>query len=154
MLPDVVTMLYQYLLTRWGDIDDALQRYDMRLRNILPYYADIGFEMMPCLMLEDIGTQMEWHAISRIGEIRQSVRLYGYVYHEQPDVRRAAMVSFGVTVQIALNQLDVPYTYNGVQYWWEGMLCPTMDFGVGFVGNSVVGAFTGLMEVQAHVQLG
>lgn len=153
MLPDVVSMLHEYLLSRWEPIDQALAQHDMHLRQILPYYADIGFEMMPCLMLEDIGATMEWHAIPRLGEVRQSVRLYGYVYHEKPALRRAAMVAFGVTVQLALNRLDVPHEYEGVQYWWEGMLCPTIDFGVGFVGNSVVGAFTALLEVHTHVQL-
>lgn len=89
MLPDVVSMLHEYLMTRWRNIDDALAPHDMRLRNILPYYADIGFEMMPCLMLEDIGATTEWHAIPRIGEVRHSVRLYGYVHHEKPQMRRA-----------------------------------------------------------------
>ncbi|GIV22136.1 MAG: hypothetical protein KatS3mg023_3887 [Armatimonadota bacterium] len=154
MFPDVVSMIHEHLRSQWDVIDASLQQYGMHLRNILPYYADIGFEMMPCLMLEDISTQMDWRAIPRIGEIRQSVRLYGYVHHEKPDVRRAALVSLGVTTQIVLNRLDVPHVYAGVEFWWQEMLCPTLDFGVSFAGNTVVGAFTALMEVQSHVQLG
>lgn len=154
MLPDVVSMLHSYLQSQWDAIDDALQAYDMRLRNILTYYGDIGFEMMPCIMLEDISMQMEWHAIPTTAETRQAVRLYGYVHHEKPDIRRAAMVRFGVTTQVLLNKMPVPYVYEGVEFYWQEVLCPTLDFGFGLVGNSVVGAFTALLEVQAHVQLG
>lgn len=153
MLPDVVNMLSAHLESRWEDLNAALARFGLQVRFILPYYTDIGFEMMPCIMLEDIGSTMEWHAIPRIGELRQSVRLYGYIYHEKPEVRRAAMVALGITAQVVLNELPVPREFQGVQYWWEGMLCPSVDFGVGFVGNSTVGAFTSSMEVQCHVQL-
>lgn len=154
MLPDIIGFLVEYLRSAWEDIDAALQPYDMRLKSILPYYADISFEIMPCVLVDDVRTQMEWEAIGMIARWRHEVRVYGYLYHELPEVRRAALFQLGMATQITLNRLPTPQTIDTTEVWWRGVLCPVLEYGVGILSNSTVGAFSGTMEVEAYVQLG
>jgi len=152
VFPDAVEVIAHILSTNRGVVDAALRPLSVEFRNIFPYYAEtIGFDDMPCLLIEEDTVESEWHAIPLIAVERYRIRLWGYAHHEQPALRRAIIVTLGRTVQAVLNREVPPVTYGGVQFFWHSTLMPSVSFGIGFVGNSVVASFTGECTLEAEV---
>jgi len=152
VFPDAVALVAQLLEDGRLAIDTALKPLGTRLKGVYPYYSEtIGFDDMPCVLLEEDTVETEWHAIPLIAMERYSIRAWGYIAHEEPSMRRQQMVTLARAVQAVLNRHVPPVMYEGVQYFWSNTLLPAVSFGIGFVGNSVVAAFTGTIVVQAEV---
>jgi hypothetical protein len=102
-------------------------------------------------MIEEDTVESEWHAIPLIALERYRIRLWGYVHHEEPGARRGILVTLARAVQAVLNREVPPVTYGGAQFFWHSTLMPSVSFGIGFVGNSVVASFTGECTLEAEV---
>jgi hypothetical protein len=155
VFPDAVGVISHILSRNRGVVDAALRDFGVTLRSIFPYYTEtIGFDDMPCVMIEEDTVESEWRAIPLIALERYRIRLWGYVHHEEPEARREILVSLARAVQGVLNREMPPVTYGGVQFFWESTLMPSVSFGIGFVGNSVVASFAGECVLEAVVSYG
>ena len=152
VFPDAVEVIWYILSDNRAVLDAAIRPYKVTLRTIIPYYTEtIGFDDMPCLMIEEDTVESEWHAIPLIALERYRIRLWGYVHHEEPGARRGILVTLARAVQAVLNREVPPVTYGGAQFFWHSTLMPSVSFGIGFVGNSVVASFTGECTLEAEV---